>query len=234
MIKILRRQFLYLSAISPFVFQLSAFAGQSEENKSAIIYPHTIAVLQESFRTEMMAYKNYIGYTSKALSEKHPNIAYLFYSLSYSEKVHADNYRRILAALGYDPKPIQIEIEVHDTKSNLEKAAQNELKKIKTTYPGFLLELETESCEEAIVYCMYAWKSHKQHEEKIKEIGKYSEMFFPSVVGKIEGLNLDFYVCAVCGSTIDKVPDLPCVICNKSRSNYQEIEHPVSHNLQNQ
>jgi rubrerythrin len=75
---------------------------------------------------------------------------------------------------------------------------------------------------------MYSWKSHQQHEEKVKDIGKYSEMFFSSVSGKIEGLNLDFYVCKVCGSTIDKVPDLPCVICNKPKSNYQKIERPVS------
>jgi rubrerythrin len=228
MTEISRRHFLYLSTVSPFIFQLSAIAAQNEDNKSAITYPRTKAVLQEAFKTEMIAYKNYIGYASKALREKYPNIAYLFDSFSYSEKVHADNYRRILATLGHDAKPVQIKIEVRDTKSNLQKAAQNELKKIETTYPGFISKLETESCEEAIVNCMYSWKSHQQHEEKVKEIGKYSEMFFSSVSGKIEGLNLDFYVCKVCGSTIDKVPDLPCVICNKPKSNYQKIERPVS------
>ena len=129
----------------------------------------------------MIAYKNYIGYTSKALSEKYPNIAYLFYSLSYSEKIHADNYKRILATLGYETKPIQIEIEVRGTKLNLQNAAQNELKKIETTYPDFIQDLETESCEEAIVSCMYSWKSHQQHEEKVNEIRKYSGWFFSSV-----------------------------------------------------
>jgi rubrerythrin len=227
MIEISRRHFLYLSAGCPFIFQLSAFAAQDEGSKSAINYPRTIAVLQESLRVELTAYNNYIGYTSKALSEKYPNIAYLFYSFSYSEKVHADNYKRILAALGYKAKPIQIETEVRDTKSNLQKAAQSEVMKIKTTYPEFIRELETESCEEAIVSCMYSWKSHKQHEEKVKEIGKYSGLFFSSVSGKIEGLNPDFHVCMVCGSTIDKVPDSPCIICNKPKSNYQKIKRPV-------
>jgi len=227
MTDISRRQFLYLSAASPFIFQFSALATQGEGNKSNVIYPRTIAVLQESFKTEMIAYKHYIGYTSKALSEKYPNIAYLFYSFSYSEKVHADNYKRILATLGHEAKPIQIEIDVHNTKSNLQKAAQNELKKIQTTYPDFILELETESCEEAIINCMYSWKSHKQHEKKVKEIRKFSRAFFSSVSSKIEGLNLDFHVCKMCGSTIDKVPRSPCVICNKSKSNYQKIERPT-------
>jgi rubrerythrin len=40
-----------------------------------------------------MAYKDYIGYTSKAISEKYLNIYYLFYAFFYSEKVHADNYK---------------------------------------------------------------------------------------------------------------------------------------------
>lgn len=164
----------------------------------------------------MIAYKHYIGYTEKALSEKYPNIAYLFYSFSFSEKIHADNYKRILATLGCETKPI----------SNLQKAAQNEMKKIKITYPDFIRELETESCEEAIVNCMYSWKSHQQHEKEVKQIKKYSGMFFGSVSGKIEGLDPDFHVCKVCGSTIDKAPDFPCVICNKPKSNYQKIERP--------
>ena len=226
MIEISRRQFFYLSAVSPFIFQFSALARQSEVDKSNIIYPRTVAVLQESFKIEMIAYTHYIGYTSKALSEKYPNIAYLFSSFSSSEKIHADNYKRILATLGHEVKPIQIEIDVSDTKSNLRKSAQNELKKIQTTYPNFITELETESYEEAIIKCMYSWKSHKQQEEKLKDIRKYSGMFFGSVSSKIEGLNLDLHVCKVCGSTIDKVPHSPCVICNKSKSNYQKIEHP--------
>lgn len=227
MTDISRRHFLYLSAFSPFIFQISALAAKDEGNRSASTYQSTAAVLQESFRTEMIAHKNYTEYTSKALSEKYPNIAYLFYSFSCSEKVHAENYNRILASLGCEAKPIQIEVDVQDTKSNLQKAAQNELKKIKTTYPDFIRELENESCEEAIVSCMYSWKSHQQHEKKVQEIIKYSEIFFSSVSGRIEGMNLDFHVCKVCGSTIDKEPDLPCVICNKHKSNYQRIERPV-------
>lgn len=157
----------------------------------------------------------------------YPNIAYLFHSFSCSEKVHADNYERILATLGNKANPIQIEIDVCNTKENLQKAAQNELKKIQTTYPDFIQELETESCEEAIINCMYSWKSHKQHEEKVREIERFSGMFFSSVSSKIEGISFDFHVCKVCGSTIDEVPHSPCVICNKSMSNYQKIERPI-------
>jgi len=75
---------------------------------------------------------------------------YLFYSFSFSEKVHADNYERVLRTLGHEVKPNQIEIEVLDTKSNLQKAAQKELMKITTTY-GVTLDNLTSSDASAFI-----------------------------------------------------------------------------------
>ncbi len=223
-----RRKFLFISATSPLVFQLNALASQgSKSNEPDLNYPRTISVLQEAFKVEMIAHKIYVGYTSKALSEEYPNIAYLFHSFSYSENIHSDNYKRILAKLGHEAESIQTEIQVYDTKSNLQEAAQNEMRKIESTYPVFIKELETEACEEAIINCMYSWKSHQQHEQKVKEIANLSGIFFGALSSHIEGLKLDFYVCRVCGSTIDKAPHFPCVICNRSMSHYHKIEMPV-------
>ncbi|MGD0237874.1 MAG: ferritin family protein [Syntrophorhabdales bacterium] len=222
-----RRQFLYLSAVSPFVYEFSALAAESEGNKSASSYPRTMAVLQDAFMVETLASRNYIGYTSKALSEAYPNIAYLFDAFSRSEQIHAGNYKRVFAALGHEVKTLETEIDVRDTKANLQQAARNELKKIATTYPDFIKELEAETCDEAIMYCMYSWKSHQQHEAKVREILKYSGMLFGRVSSKIEGLKLDFHVCRVCGSTLDEAPQAPCTICNRSMSNYFKVERPT-------
>jgi rubrerythrin len=224
MSEISRRQFLYLSAVSTLIFPVSALAAH---NKADIVYTRTIAVLREAYKSEMTSHKNYIGFASRALSEKYPNIAYLFYSFSCSEKIHADNYKRILAILGHKERPFQMEPEVRDTKANLQKAAAGELLKIETTYPNFIKELEPEACQDAIVHCAYSWKSHKQHDKKVKEIDKYTEIFFGSVSKKIEGLNLDFYICGVCGSTLDKAPASSCVICEKTGANYRQIERPA-------
>jgi rubrerythrin len=227
MAEISRRQFLYLSAVSSFIFQFSAFVTQSEGKKTNIIYPHTIAILEAAFKIEMIAYKQYIGFASRALREKYPNIAYMFHSFSYSEKIHADNYNRILAILGHEAKSIQIDTNVRDTKSNLQKAAKNELKKIKYTYPDFIKGLESEAYEDAIINCKYSLKSHQQHKEKVNQIAKYTGKFFMSVSRKIEGMSLDFHICNVCGSTIDEAPHAPCVICNGSMSNYTKVERPT-------
>lgn len=179
-------------------------------------------VLEQTLRSEITAHKNYTGYVQKALKEKYPNIAYMFHAFSFSEKAHADNYDRIINTLGGTVNSIPVLMDVGDTRSNLAKSAGNELEKIKTVYPDFLKKLEPEKCEEAIINCMYSWKSHRQHEETVRRIKKYSKNFFGSVAKEIEGRTLDFYVCEMCGSTIDKMPDSPCDICNKSMSRYRK------------
>lgn len=175
--KFSRREFIYLSASLPVVFPYRAFALNLDKNDPTTCYPNTLLVLTQAFKTEMMAYKHYVTFAKKALSEKYPNIAYLFHAFSFSEKIHADNYKRIVSKFGRDLKNNLVSIEVRDTKSNLQKATEEELKKIQRTYPDFLKRLETELYEEAIINCMYSWKSHCQHEEKVKTILKYSGFF---------------------------------------------------------
>ena len=174
-----------------------------------------------------MASEHYAGYSRKAVEEKYPNIAYLFSAFAVSEKIHAANYKRILAALNSEFEEPQFEIFVSDTKANLTKAAESELKKINNTYRNFLAELKKESHDQAVINCMYSWKSHRQHRKKIKEIRKYSKQFFGAVAKKIEGMEFDFYVCEICGSTIDEAPKTPCDICNYPNSHYQKVIRPA-------
>lgn len=224
--KFSRREFISLSASSFLLFPLRAYAVNVEKTYPIIDYPNTILVLTQALKTEMMAHKHYLGYVEKALAEKFTNIAYLFHAFSISEKIHADNYKRIINKLGSKINEIILCMDVRDTKSNLRKAAEKELEKIQTTYPNFLEKLEPEGCEEAIINCMYSWKSHRQHEEKIKEIQKYSGLFFGTMSKKIESLDLDFHVCEICGSTVDEEPHSPCDICNRSISHYKKVNRP--------
>ena len=222
-----RRKFIYLVAALPVLCRFPAMAAVSSDSASAVEYPQTISIIQRACRAEKIAAKHYVGFTEKALQEQYPNIAYLFHAFSFSEQIHADNYRDILTDLGQKTENPPFTIEISDTRSNLKTAAAKELDKIEAFYPGLLHELETESCEAAIISCMYAWKSHQQHEEKARQILHYSGFFFGSVAGEIEGLRLDFYVCRICGSTIDEKPHAPCAICNRSLSNYTRIPRPA-------
>jgi rubrerythrin len=224
-----RRKFLHIFSWLSFAWPLSVVAASSSENKleKNISLPTTVAVLRAAFEAEMLASENYVAYCRKAGEEKYLNIAYLFKAFSVSEKIHAENYKRILAALSVAPEAPEFKISVLDTKTNLINAAEGELKKIQKTYPDFLAKLKNESYAQAVISCMYSWKSHQQHEQKINEIRRYSDMFFGSVAQKIEGAKFDFYVCEICGSTIDEAPETPCHICNYPILHYHKIIRPV-------
>jgi rubrerythrin len=223
-----RRQFLYFSALSILInrFPFAIAATKESFIEKPGPYPLTIAVLKDAYLTEIVAYKYYVSYCQKAIDEKYPNIAYLFTSFSISEKTHADNYRRLLKTLRQEIEEPEIDVEILDTKSNLGNASEKELLKINKTYPDFLTRLEKESYDQAVINCVYSWKSHQQHEKKISEIKRYSGFFFNSLAKSIEGMKMDFHVCDICGSTIDEPPKFPCAICNYPLSHYRKVIRP--------
>ena len=227
--KISRRTFFYAMASLSLSYPLTVVAASSKKKTPETIgtFPITIAVLKAAYEEEKMAHENYVCYSQKAIEERYPNIAYLFTAFANSEKIHAENYRRILATMDTGPAEPEFEVFLRDTKTNLIRATEGELKKIKKTYPDFLVKLKKESHDQAVVNCMYSWKSHKQHKRKIGEIRKYSRYFFGQVVKRIEGLKLDFHVCEICGATIDEAPKTPCDICNMPDLHYREVVRPV-------
>lgn len=224
-----RRKFFYIFASLSLSYPLSIASASSKKKTLEIIgrFPITVAVLKAAYEAEKMAYENYMRYSQKAIEDEYPNIAYLFTAFAISEKIHAENYKRILTSMNTGPAEPEFEVLILDTKTNLIKATEGELKKIKIIYPDFLAKLKKESHDQAVINCMYSWKSHKQHKRKIGEIRKYSEYFFGVVAKRIEGLKLDFHVCEICGATIDEAPKTPCDICNMPNLHYREVTRPA-------
>ena len=224
-----RSKFLAILSSLSFSYPRSIAAVSSRENKmdKNDNFPITIAVLNDAYKAEKVASDHYVVYSRKAVEERYPNIAYLFTAFAVSEKIHAENYKKILASLNAGLEEPEFEILILDTKANLISASEAELKKIKETYPEFLTKLKKESHDKAVINCMYSWKSHQQHKQKISEIRKYSEYFFGHVAKKIEGLKFDFHVCEICGSTIDEAPKTPCDICNYPVLHYNKVIRPA-------
>jgi rubrerythrin len=224
-----RRSFLYRVASLSFLYPLSIATASSNENKLTKNekFPVTVTVLKTAYEAERVAYENYIRYSRKAVEEKYLNIAYLFTAFAFSERIHAENYKRILASMRAMTIEPELDILILDTKANLIKATEGELKKIKKTYPVFLAKLKKESHDQAVINCMYSWKSHQQHQRKISEIRKYSKYFFGQVAKKLEEFKFDFHVCEICGSTIDEAPKSPCDICNHPNLHYRKVIRPA-------
>lgn len=233
-----RRQLLYFSALLSLCFpmgSLKLFAAADDKNNDRR-YPLTIDILKEACWAEIIANKHYDGYCRRALSDNYPNIAYLFLALSVSEKIHAANYRRLIVSLGSTMEEKKIPVSIAGTKANLNVAAIKELEKINEFYPeifqklsseSILQELSSDSHDQAVINCMYSWKSHQQHEKIITDIKKYSGIFFKPMARKIERMSPNYYVCEICGSTVDEKPATPCEICNHPLFHYKKLERPV-------
>ena len=227
--KISRRKCLFILGSLPFSYPQVISIASSKENKQnkRVNFPITIAVLKAAYKAEKVASDHYVVYSRKAVEERYPNIAYLFAAFAVSEKIHAENYKKILASLNAVREEPEFETLILDTKANLISASEAELKKIKETYPNFLTKLKKESHDKAVINCKYSWKSHRQHKRKISEIQKYSKWFFGSVAKKIEGMKFDFHVCEICGSTVDEAPETPCDICNYPVLHYHKVIRPA-------
>jgi len=190
-------------------------------------YTVTKSSLKVAFHVEMAAHVHYQAFVPKALTENFANIAYLFRAFSISEKIHADNYQLVLRSLDSNVMKKNIVAQIANTQTNMQVAADKELEKIKTFYPDLLGRLEGEAHDEAILNCMYSLKSHRQHEDMILKIQKYSGFFFDAMASQIEDMKFDFHICEVCGSTIDEIPLGPCDICNKSMKHYRAVARPI-------
>ena len=224
-----RRQFIYVSALLSISLPLAndVCAALESDIHNEGQFPLTTKILKEAYNAELMANGNYDGYCQKALSENYPNIAYLFSALQISEKIHAENYKKLIISLGSMLDVPELSLLISDTKTNLNNAAKNELIKIKETYPVFIEKLSAESHDQAVVYCMYSWKSHKQHIEIISDIKKYSGIFFSPLAKKIERMRPNYYVCEICGATVDEKPKAPCDICNYPLFHFKYLERPT-------
>ena len=214
-----RRDVLLLSAAAPAIWATRVFA------QAAPGYPITIENLRLGSKNEMAAHFRYADFSKKADAEGYKGIAYMFTALATSELIHAQNYDRILVLLGAAvDHPQAPGGPVSDTKSNLISAAEAEINTIDNVYPAILVRLQAESHGAAIESVEYAWESHRQHRDIIVEIQEWSPSFFETVAQRIDGVADRYYVCRICGSTLNETPPEKCPICEYPSAHYSYID----------
>jgi rubrerythrin len=186
----------------------------------------TIEALQERYQDEVTAHSSYAAYAERACAEGYPNIAHLFKSLAASEGVHAHNFKSLLTGLKVDVKSIAIpeSQEAGTTRDNLKHASAVERDEIDREYPDILERIASEENQDAITSITYAWKAEQQHRELIVKIHKAASRMFGLLVGRIEGGESHYHVCAICGSTLNELPAHQCPICSKPVSSYREVD----------
>ena len=191
-------------------------------------YPATVAAMQVAHERETRVYYRYGEFGRKAKQDGYFGIAYLFTAFAASELIHATNFGKILARLDVELAPVaKGPSKVGSTRENLIVAANDEMDSIDSFYPKLLEKLKPEGYEDAMLSVRYAWSSEQQHRDKIKQIQRWSDTFFETVAKRIDEKTGVYYVCQICGATVNAIPAGECTVCRNPATHYRKIEPPA-------
>jgi rubrerythrin len=157
--------------------------------------------LLEAFAGESQANRKYLAFAKKADAEGYKQIAKLFRAAADAETVHALNHLRELG-------------EIKSTRENLETAISGETHEFESMYPPMIQDAEDEGRKGAVNSFRYANEVEKIHASLYK---KAVEM-----IGKNE--EVDYYVCQVCGNTVEGEPPDKCPICKSPKKMFKKVE----------
>lgn len=160
--------------------------------------------LKAAFAGESQANRKYLAFAKKADSEGYPQIAKLFKAAAAAETVHAHNHLRIDGG-------------IRSTAENVQEAISGETFEFTKMYPEFLAVAAEEGENQASWSFNIANEVEKIHAELYKSAAKAIE-----AGGDMK--TVDYFVCKVCGNTVEGSPPEKCPICNASDKSFFKIE----------
>lgn len=156
--------------------------------------------LREAFAGESQANRKYTAFARKADDEGYPGVAKLFRAAAEAETVHALNHLRVLHGVG-------------TTAENLKAAIEGENYEHTSMYPGFITEAQAEGNDQAAMTFMSANAVEKIHAD-----------LYEKALADMGGDKGPYYVCQVCGNTVEnEAPDV-CPICQAAKESFKRME----------
>ena len=156
--------------------------------------------LKEAFAGESQANRRYLAFAKKAEQDGFKQVAKLFRAAAEAETVHAHSHLRALGA-------------VKSTKENIQEAIAGETHEFKKMYPEMLTKAKAEGIKPAEMSFDYANQVEKIHaalyEKAMAELGKNKAV--------------DYYVCPVCGNTVEEKAPAECPICGTAGSQFMKV-----------
>jgi len=158
--------------------------------------------LNEAFAGESQANRKYTAFAIQADKDGFSQAAKLFRAAAEAEAIHAANHLRAQKA-------------IKTTKENLREALAGETHEFKEMYPEMIAAAKTEGLKDAERSFNYANAVEEYH------ANLYHEML-ANLEAKTE--SVPYFVCPVCGMTVEKdVPD-KCPVCGVKGSMFKKIE----------
>ena len=157
--------------------------------------------LQNAFAGESQANRKYLAYAKKAEQEGYKQVAKLFKAVAEAETIHAHNHLRQMGG-------------IKSTKENIEAALNGEIFEYQKMYPQMIDEALTEGDKDAVRTFTYANEVEKVHaalyKKALADLGK--------------GADVNYYVCSVCGHTVENEPPDECPVCKSKKQAYKKVE----------
>lgn len=159
--------------------------------------------LMAAFAGESQANRRYLAFAKKAEEEGIPQIAKLFRAAAEAETVHALNHLRIAGKVGM-------------TVSNLDEAINGETYEFRQMYPEFIAVAQGEKNKQAEWSFTIANKVEEVH------AGLYKKAL-DALNSKKPLQSVDYYVCKVCGNTIERQAPDKCVVCGAPQAQFLRV-----------
>lgn len=157
--------------------------------------------LQEAFAGESQANRKYLAFAKKAEAEGHLQVAKLFRAAAEAETVHAHAHLRALGGIG-------------STEANLREAIGGETHEFTEMYPQMIREATSEGFDDALRSFTLANAVEKVHADLYR---KALESFGKNAA-------VDYFVCQVCGNTVEGTPEGPCAVCGAAQAAFRKID----------
>jgi rubrerythrin len=156
--------------------------------------------LKAAFAGESQANRLYLAFARKAEEEGFIQAAKLFKAAAEAETIHALNHVRITG-------------QVKSTIYNLGTAISGESYEFKKMYPEFIAEAKDEGNKQASWSFDVASKVEQVHAN-----------LFQKAIDALKNQkaleNVDYYVCGVCGNTVEGSPPDKCPICGAPKEKF--------------
>jgi rubrerythrin len=157
--------------------------------------------LRDAFAGESQANRKYLAFAKKAERDGYPQAAKLFRAAAQAETVHAHAH---LKALG----------EIGSTLENLKVAVAGETHEFKNMYPDMIEEAKAEGNKSAERSFVFANEVEKVHAE-----------LYQKAIDNLDNLEeADYYVCSVCGMTVENEPPDKCPVCGAKASAFSKVD----------
>lgn len=151
----------------------------------------TISNLKEAFAGESQANQKYRAFAKKAEKEGFANVARLFQATAEAERIHAEGHLQALEGIG-------------STTENLQAAIEGETYEYKEMYPPMVEQAEADGHKAKRMF-KYATEAEEVHAKL------YTLALEAVKAGK--DLDVDFYLCPVCGYIEFGKPTEACPVC---------------------